>query len=61
MNCGHCEGKVKSALATVPGVDRFSVDLSAKKVQVTLSKNQPADFSQINDALTKAGYPGEQV
>lgn len=61
MNCGHCEGKVSSALTQVSGIDKFTVDLPAKTVSITLAKKEPADFEAVQHALTEAGYPGEQA
>ncbi len=61
MNCGHCEAKVSNALKALEGVGKFSVDLPGKKVNLTLKPGKELGFDAINEALSAAGYPAEQV
>jgi copper chaperone len=53
MSCGHCKATVESALGAVPQVGAVTVDLTARRVEVT----GPATAAQLLQALDQAGYP----
>lgn len=55
MSCGHCKAAVEAALATVPGADAVTVDLAARKVDVSGT----ADLAAMLAALQVAGYPAQ--
>ncbi len=52
MSCHHCVKKINAALSTVAGVEKVSVDLSSKKVEV----EGPADAKAVLQAIRGAGY-----
>lgn len=53
MSCGHCKATVESALGAVPQVGSVTVDLSARRVEVTGT----ASAAELLKALDAAGYP----
>ena len=57
MTCGHCKASVEAALATVPGVARVAVDLTAHRVDVE-GAAAPEAMVQALDAI---GFPAAVV
>ena len=54
MMCAHCQKHVQDALAAMEGVTAVTVDLEAKKAQVTTDKEISMDtFAKV---ITDAGY-----
>ena len=53
MSCGHCVGRIKSALAGIPGVTSVQVDLAAKSAVV---EGGDLDDGLLKDAVAEAGY-----
>jgi copper chaperone len=58
MNCGHCVATVRTALATVPGVQ--VVDVSIGQASVMLDPAQ-ASIAALLDAVQDAGYEAREV
>ena len=54
MSCGHCVGRVKKALAAVPGVDVKDVTVGAATVEFDPTVQSVAT---VLAALDSAGYP----
>ena len=56
MSCGHCEGRVRSALLALAGVATVEVDRDGGRVRVG---TEPGTVSSeaLAAALTSAGYP----
>lgn len=52
MTCDHCQSAVKSALESVPGVDRASVNLEAGTAEVEGN----ADTQALIHAIEEEGY-----
>ena len=59
MNCNHCKMSVEKALNTVDGVVSAEVDLGAKNVTVTLSKN--VDDNALMNVVNEAGFEAVSV
>ena len=55
MSCGHCKATVEAALAAVPGAGPVTVDLAARKIDVSGS----APLAALLAALDAAGYPAQ--
>lgn len=55
MSCMHCVHAVKSAVGSLPGIDKVDVDLNSKKVAVVFDKDQ-VKLDQIKDSIRDAGY-----
>ena len=53
MTCSHCKANVERAVATVPGVENFAVDLSAKTLTVS---GKSFDPQAVIKAVESAGY-----
>ncbi len=53
MHCGHCETAVIAEVSAVQGVESVSVDLDAKRVEVTGAQ---LDDTAIRAAIEEAGY-----
>lgn len=54
MSCASCVSTVEKAVATVPGVDKVSVNLATEKADVTFSG--APDMPAVIAAIRKAGY-----
>lgn len=52
MSCSHCVHRISTALKAVPGVEKLSIDLPAKKLEV----EGPASAEAIVQAIREAGY-----
>ncbi len=52
MSCNHCVNRISQALKAVPGVEKVSIDLPAKKVEV----EGPATAEAVLQAIRGAGY-----
>lgn len=52
MTCGHCEKTIRSALSTLPGIERVEIDLQMKSLRI---EGQP-DPAAVRHAITEAGY-----
>ncbi len=55
MTCDHCVQTVTGAVKSLPGIEKVSVDLGAKQVQVSYDGNQ-VEISAIEDKIKEAGY-----
>lgn len=60
ISCEHCERTVTRVLGPVPGVERVSVDISAKQVRVTYDAAR-VTVEQMKDALAAEDYPVASV
>lgn len=56
MSCGHCKMRIEKSLADL-GVEEVQVNLEARTVKAVTGK--PA--SALIDAMTRAGYPAEEI
>lgn len=54
MSCASCAQAVEKAVVKVAGVDQASVNLATEKL--TVSSKHAIDFTQIERAITEAGY-----
>lgn len=52
VSCGHCRTAIEGAVGQLVGVDRVTVDLTAKRVDVVGAASDPA----IRAAIEEAGY-----
>ncbi|GEM_PF-502647 len=50
ISCEHCEGTIKNALVSAPGVQAVAVDIPAKRVRVTYDVSR-IDTEQIKEIL----------
>lgn len=55
MSCAHCAGTVTKALQAIDGVDRVSVDLAQKEVEVDFDASRVA-LDRIRIAIVQNGY-----
>ena len=55
MSCDHCTAAVKNSVTALDGVEKVSVDLSAKKVTVRYDDSK-ARLVDIKQALMEKGY-----
>lgn len=55
MTCGHCQKRVETALAQVPGVFAAVVDLQDATAQVDYD-DDTATIEELTAAVAKAGY-----
>ncbi len=55
MSCGHCLMTIKREAGEVQGVTSVEGEVESKRVTITW--DDPADWSQIEAALKEAGYP----
>jgi len=55
MTCGHCQKRVETALAQVPGVFGAVVDLQDASAAVDYD-DDTATIEELTAAVTKAGY-----
>lgn len=53
MTCGHCKASVEQALGQLPGVQKITVDLSARIARV----DGPAAPAELVAALDRIGFP----
>jgi Cu+-exporting ATPase len=56
MSCASCVARVETALLSLPGVLRATVNLATGRAQIEHIEGQ-GDASALVDAATKAGYP----
>ena len=54
MSCSHCAGKVTSALKSIDGVKKVSVDLAKK--QVTIISTKSLDEKIIKETIEALDY-----
>lgn len=54
MMCSHCEGRVKEALQSIPGVEDVNINLDEKIA--TVSSVNPLDDNTLKTAVEDAGY-----
>ena len=54
MTCQHCVQTVQKALASLPGVTKAEVDLSAK--QAVVQSDGPLDVQAASQAVEEEGY-----
>ena len=55
MTCGHCQTRVETALAKVPGVFGAVVDLRDARAEVDYD-DDTATIEELTAAVAKAGY-----
>ena len=55
MTCGHCQKRVETALAAVPGVYGAVVDLQDATAEVDFD-DDTATIEELTAAVAKAGY-----
>ena len=55
MTCGHCQKRVETALAQVPGVFGAVVDLQSATAEVDFD-DDVATIEELEAAVAKAGY-----
>jgi copper chaperone CopZ len=55
MSCAHCQERVRSALAALPGVEVLEVSVGEGRVDVSVAEDGPADAG-LKAAVEKAGY-----
>lgn len=60
MHCGACMSKVEKALAVLEGVAAARVNLSARRVSVTVDQNRASTLRLI-DALADAGFTAAEL
>ncbi len=60
MHCGACMSKVEKALAALEGVAAARVNLSAKRVSVTVDQDR-ASTSRLIDTLAAAGFTAAEL
>jgi copper chaperone CopZ len=53
ISCAHCEVAITAEVTALPGVERVSVDLEAKRVVVEGSN---LDDAALREAIDEAGY-----
>ncbi len=56
ISCDHCKATVEREVATLPGVHRVAVDVSAKQVSVTYDPSSTT-LSAIESKMEEEGYP----
>lgn len=56
MKCAGCAKNITEALNQLTGVTQIETDLPEKQVKVTFDEQQ-VNPKQIEEVLTKAGYP----
>lgn len=54
MNCGHCEGAIRTEVLQIPGVT--AVDVSAATGRLGVTATDPVDDSAVIAAVSEAGY-----
>ena len=52
ISCGHCKAAIETEVASVPGVDRVTVDVERKLVEIEGIAGSP----EVVAAITVAGY-----
>ncbi|HEY8743259.1 MAG TPA: heavy-metal-associated domain-containing protein [Chloroflexota bacterium] len=60
ISCEHCERAIKGALTPVEGVQRVSVDIPGKQVQVEFDQSQ-VSVEQMKVILQEEDYPVASV
>ena len=55
ISCGHCVHTVESEVSEIKGVRAVKADEKTK--QVTVEWDNPANWAQIEKALTEIDYP----
>jgi len=56
ISCEHCERAIKGALTPVEGVQRVSVDIPGKQVQVEFDQSR-VSVDQMKEILQEEDYP----
>jgi copper chaperone len=56
ISCGHCKQCIESALGDVPGVQRVTVDVDIKSVEVRFDSDQTSRVA-LERRLDAEGYP----
>lgn len=59
MACASCAGKIKTALAALPGVTVDTINLKEKHAHVTIDPAK-TERSKVTAALATAGFPAAQ-
>lgn len=57
MSCNHCKMTIERALAELPDVDSYSVDLENKLVSVETG----TDVQMVMDKIRESGYTPELI
>jgi copper chaperone CopZ len=61
MQCETCANAISKAVAKVPSYEDVSVDVDNKSVFVKVSNNTPEVKTELETAISKAGYSTESV
>ena len=56
ITCGHCKRVISAALRPLAGVERVTVDIPAKRVQVAHDPSR-IDLAGMTAILAEEGYP----
>ena len=57
ISCGHCAGRIQSAVSAVPGVRSVKADPGVKRVEISF--DAPASEESIKAKLAEINYPAE--
>lgn len=57
MSCGHCVAAIERAVKALDGRAEVAVDLPARKVTVTTTREE----AEIRRAIDEAGYRAERI
>jgi len=60
ISCEHCERAVKTALASVDGIQQVDVDIPAKTVEVRYDASA-VGIDRMKDVLAEEDYPVSSV
>ncbi len=55
MSCGHCVGRVETALKAIEGVEAVKVDLAGKSAEISISSDGPA-AADLAAAVNNIGF-----
>lgn len=54
ISCGHCKATIEAAVGALDGVERVTVDIEPKSVQLVY--NDDVDLATIKATIEAAGY-----
>ena len=54
VHCGHCKSSIESAIGALEGVERATVDIEARTVELRF--DEPATLGAIVTAIEDQGY-----
>jgi copper chaperone len=56
ISCNHCKHTIESALGSYKGIQKVSVDVDSKTVEVDYDDTQ-VSWEEISSELAEIGYP----